>query len=918
MSSLDLGTLRGHVELDIDAFERKYGEVDKLLAELERRQVKDVAIGADVTDAEAKIGQVQDVLAKVDGTTAVVQAIADTAKAESGLGGVDQARKTLDGTTADVTVTADTSKAESVLDNFEGTAGSAGGDGAKAFGAGFVGGLMATPIAGAVAGLIGDVVGEFRDALSIEADRDMFGARTGFDGATAAKYGRAAGEAYADAWGESVEGNLDTARIALQNGLLNADAAQADIERVVSSLSGVTDIMEADIPAAARAAGQLLKTGLVDTADQAFDVLIAGYQNGADVAEDFLDTLTEYPTHFRDLGLTAEEAAGLIIQGMEGGARNTDLVADALKELTIRVKDLSAEDALEKLGLDAEKMSDAFATGGPAARDALEEITSRLNEVEDPSDRAALAVQLFGTQAEDMAVALASLDLSTAIAELGDFEGAAAKALDRLGSNDQAKIDSAIRNVEVAANGIKGALASAFSDELGGAADWVARNRGPMMEFLLDAVNAALDFASSFVGGLSESGVAIGDFLAGPVADLLDGMGSVVRSMEWMPGDQHSIIEGIEATADAARETGKTLAEESDGMGENWGAALDEMRGQVNDWAAPEIISAHIHDAVLAATERLGELETAINETGGTVTINGDERNAQQVLDMIVGNIDEADGTVVINGNRVPAGDALDTVMGLIRDSEEDVKIGGDSTTAQGDVAGFKVWSREQKAWVPVDANTGPADATVGRWQPPPKTGIATYWAQSSSQLANWSPPFKIGKVEYRVTSRGGVMDMPIPTGRAGGGWIGNGLAAGGWVPGENPGPGIDNILWPLAGGGEVLSQPLAGGEYVTKASQAGLWGPLLEAINGGLKPGDLTGGTTATTTPVAGITSAQLAAQDRQLMREFISTAAGLANRPVETKVQINGRELFTAVDQAYHSYGVRKGGVGSKGWGH
>ena len=145
---------------------------------------------------------------------------------------------------------------------------------------------------------------------------------------------------------------------------------------VIEGKLAIADIMQADIPEAARAAGQMIKTGLADNADEAFDILVAGYQNGADASQDLLDTFGEYSTHFRDLGLSGQEATALLIQGLEGGAFNADKVADSLKELTIKVKELdtTAAPALEKLGLSGKEMQAAFTEGGPAARDALDEV----------------------------------------------------------------------------------------------------------------------------------------------------------------------------------------------------------------------------------------------------------------------------------------------------------------------------------------------------------------------------------------------------------------------------------------------------------------------------------------------------------------------------------------------------------------
>ena len=108
----------------------------------------------------------------------------------------------------------------------------------------------------------------------------------------------------------------------------------------------------------------MIKTGLADNAEDAFDVIAKGYQSGASASDDFFDTLTEYSTFFRDLGLSGAEATGLLIQGLDGGAMNADKAADALKELVVKVNDLSSADGLKELGIDIEDMRDAFAEGG--------------------------------------------------------------------------------------------------------------------------------------------------------------------------------------------------------------------------------------------------------------------------------------------------------------------------------------------------------------------------------------------------------------------------------------------------------------------------------------------------------------------------------------------------------------------------
>ena len=66
MAQLDLGTLRGHVELDASKFDRKYAEVIGFLEKLERRPDPEISVDADTAQADQRIGEVQDQLQGLD------------------------------------------------------------------------------------------------------------------------------------------------------------------------------------------------------------------------------------------------------------------------------------------------------------------------------------------------------------------------------------------------------------------------------------------------------------------------------------------------------------------------------------------------------------------------------------------------------------------------------------------------------------------------------------------------------------------------------------------------------------------------------------------------------------------------------------------------------------------------------------
>jgi hypothetical protein len=544
-----------------------------VVAELESR------FTGDVKDFDQAADRVETRNRQIEGARPTVQVDANVQDALAGMDKVESGAGRLESSRPEITVDADVSPAEDALDGLADKADDAGEDGGgrsgKNMAAGIVGALATIPIAGAIVGIAAAageaVVQGFQDGLAVEVRADRLAAATGLDEATVARLGAAAGEAYAGNFGESIAANMDTARIAVQSGLLDPEATQRDAQAVIQSLSGVADILGEDIPNVARATAQILRTGLAKDAQGAFDLIIKGQQAGLNVSEDLLDTFNEYGTQFRKIGLEGPEALGLMSQAVKAGARDTDVAADALKEFSIRAVDgseLSAE-GFEAVGLNAEKMSDQIAAGGPKAAEGLDAVLDGLRKIEDPAKRDAAAVALFGTQAEDLGAALLAMDLSSAVGQLGAVEGAAQSALDTLGDNTAGAIASAQRSIELAGDGIKGALAEAFAPQIEGFATFVSENREAVVTFLFDAANAAIDFGRAVVDGAASGIEALGDF-GGSLGPLILGMSELATSIDLaLPGDQESkafrdwaadavdnlgkFDEGTEVTADAIR-----------------------------------------------------------------------------------------------------------------------------------------------------------------------------------------------------------------------------------------------------------------------------------------------------------------------------------------------------------------------------
>jgi len=339
---------------------------------------------------------------------------------------------------------------------------SAGHKAGKVFGQAFERAFAAASIAIGAA-LAGGVL----SGLATSKTDALLASQLGLDPTQAKAIGKVSGRLMARGVIEGAEEANAAIRTAIQSGIASA-ADGPELDRVAARVANLAKVMEIDASRVGAAVSTMLKTGIAKSAEEAFDLIQRGTELGIDKSQDLLDTFIEYPTLFRGLGLSGQQAMGLLNQGLQAGARNSDIVADALKEFQLRAIDGSKLTAqgFKDLGLNAKKMADDIGAGGPRAAAALDLTLDRLRAIEDPVKRNAAAVALFGTKAEDMAEALFALDVTGAAESLGEVEGAAKRAGDALEQSAGAKV-----------SGFVVAVKTRLVDAIASAVGWMERNQ---------------------------------------------------------------------------------------------------------------------------------------------------------------------------------------------------------------------------------------------------------------------------------------------------------------------------------------------------------------------------------------------------------------------------------------------------------
>lgn len=301
--------------------------------------------------------------------------------------------------------------------------------------------------AGAAAG--GLMVKGLVDNLNIEAGRAKLQAQLGLTSQQAGDAGAMAGRIYGGNFGESLDSvneSLSVVWTAMQS---IGEGSSGQIQKATEAAITLSDAFGVDVTESVRAASTMVKTGLAANSGEAFDIIGKGFQAGLNSSDDLLDTLNEYSPQFKKLGLSGSDALSLISQGMKAGARDTDMIANAVKEFSLRALDGSktTSDGFQAIGLDATKTAAAIGKGGTSARDAFAQTLAGLRSIEDPVKRNAAGVALMGSGWEDLGpqvVASMSLAQNSIGATTGTIDGMTSA----LGGTGAAQIETWKRKFE--------------------------------------------------------------------------------------------------------------------------------------------------------------------------------------------------------------------------------------------------------------------------------------------------------------------------------------------------------------------------------------------------------------------------------------------------------------------------------------
>lgn len=467
-------------------------------------------------------------------------------------------------------------QAQREMDDIGRNAGQQGSEAGADLGGGIEGGLMGKikglggkggPIAMALVGVatvglaagaaLAQAIGE---GLQIKQDMANTQAKFGLDAETMKKVGKAAGDSYKAAFGESIQGQSEIIATGIQSGFLSMKSTTAEMAQFANEIDTVNTLLGGETEQTMMALNSMVKSGFAPNAKSALDLITKAAQGNHAMVDDLTDSLKEYSSGWVQTGFSAEFTLGLVSQSMEKGSDNTDRASDAIREFGRRLyeeTDTIKEtlDGLDGLGESTTSLMDKFKKGGPEAEQAFDTVFDAIRKIEDPLDRANAAQALLGDTAGDFINVFTQWDPSEAIKKMQGWEGATQSAADVMGGTGQASLTSAMRSIEVVGNDVKVALAEAFGPTLEKVAQWVSAHQGEIIQFFTNLGVAAMDVLIGIGKFASGSLDLLGDWYS-KVAPIIGGALGLFGGMAEKIGGIIKHIPGMEDTGKALEGVG--------------------------------------------------------------------------------------------------------------------------------------------------------------------------------------------------------------------------------------------------------------------------------------------------------------------------------------------------------------------------
>lgn len=232
---------------------------------------------------------------------------------------------------------------------------------------------------------------------------------------------------YKNNFGDSLTDVADKMALVTQN--IN-ESDPEKIKEITQNAIGLSDAFGSDFEENLRGVNGLM-TNMGLTADEAFDLIAKGSQNGLDKTHELADNIAEYSQIWGQAGFTAQEMFSVLQNGVDSGAYNLDKVNDLVKEISISIIDGRISENIESFSEKTQQIFESFENGGATQREVFDSIIDDLSNTTNLAEQLATASTNWSALGEDNAMSVITAlnnvndtykDVSGTMQEINDIQ----------------------------------------------------------------------------------------------------------------------------------------------------------------------------------------------------------------------------------------------------------------------------------------------------------------------------------------------------------------------------------------------------------------------------------------------------------------------------------------------------------------
>lgn len=264
-----------------------------------------------------------------------------------------------------------------------------------------------TVMKGAISNLVSDAlntaVDKFKEmAVSSEQALNSLQVKTGMSTEAVSELKDEMYAIYKDNFGDSLTDVADKIALVAQN-IDESDPSK--IKSITENAIGLSDAFGSDFEENLRGVNGLM-TNMGLTAEEAFDYIAKGSQNGLDKTHELTDNFAEYSQLWGQAGFSAEEMFSILQNGLDSGAYTLDKVNDYVGEFGKALADGRMGENIKSFSTETQNLFNAWKNGNATIADVFQSSITDLSNMKSQQEALTLATTMWGSLGEDNAMSV--------------------------------------------------------------------------------------------------------------------------------------------------------------------------------------------------------------------------------------------------------------------------------------------------------------------------------------------------------------------------------------------------------------------------------------------------------------------------------------------------------------------------------